>query len=390
VGDNTREEELRQRLARHLKRPTLPDPLWAELLREGYVAVALEGGAEDWADLVRVARRYLRLARQLEGHSDRPGRAPAPAIPPSLVYRPEEEARIDAISEYVAAQVKSWPDVRHFRERVLGGRLLTSDQVEPFYTSPALAFVPRHLLESWGFLEPVLDVEAEWAPGGDPTKRTRTRTLRLRRDPVGPTREVNVPIGPDEQAGRVWLTYVGPDRRAQQAEARWYSVLGEFQQVCERMARALPWDEAAAGWFVLTGQAPLVEPIHSEIQRTLSPTYHHVTITMTIEPWFSARSVLETYRALQLELLGRDNRPIGARALALLRFVGEHLDERGRRPTWEVLRLAWNQRHPEWAFADVRSFARAVGRAEREVLYVDAPRPERRRRASRPRESDPE
>ena len=92
----------------------------------------------------------------------------------------------------------------------------------------------------------------------------------------------------------------------------------------------------------------------------------------------SAQTVLRTYRAIQRDTLGRDNRPLSGRGLALLRFVMAQSTDEGQLPHWRTLVDEWDtahsQDHTEWIYRgpdgepDIRRFARDFHRAYQAVV----------------------
>jgi len=75
--------------------------------------------------------------------------------------------------------------------------------------------------------------------------------------------------------------------------------------------------------------------------------------------------VLRAYRMAQRWILPGDNRPLGARTLAIFRFVTEHADAGCGHLPWRGLLENWNRMHPEWRCEDIRRLARDFGRAEK-------------------------
>jgi len=56
------------------------------------------------------------------------------------------------------------------------------------------------------------------------------------------------------------------------------------------------------------------------------------------------------------------------RTLAVMRFVTEHTDDEGNRPSWSQLTDLWNKEHPgEWRFKDRFGLRKAYLRAEKEL-----------------------
>jgi hypothetical protein len=56
------------------------------------------------------------------------------------------------------------------------------------------------------------------------------------------------------------------------------------------------------------------------------------------------------------------------RTLAVMRFITEHTDDEGNRPSWPQLSDLWNEEHPsEWKFKDRFGLRKAYLRAEKEL-----------------------
>jgi hypothetical protein len=82
-------------------------------------------------------------------------------------------------------------------------------------------------------------------------------------------------------------------------------------------------------------------------------------IALVLSPWVPAKEVERTYRNLQRRLLGRDNRPVERRNLAIFKLGVEQARIHGKLPTWRSLLQRWNEIYPqghEWHYLDVRMF----------------------------------
>lgn len=101
--------------------------------------------------------------------------------------------------------------------------------------------------------------------------------------------------------------------------------------------------------------------------------YRRSLLTLEIDPWLSAPSLLRVYRAYQREILGGRNRGLRTKSLDLFQFVTEREGIQGRRRKWDELRLEWNRAHRDRKYGDYRNFRRDFERARRAILL-----PERR------------
>jgi hypothetical protein len=110
--------------------------------------------------------------------------------------------------------------------------------------------------------------------------------------------------------------------------------------------------------FVLTGEAPTVEPIK------LMWDPHKDNFILELRPWTWKAALGQAYRVIHGE---RSNRPIESGTLTLLEFVNERTDESGNRPTWEELRKLWNDRGLGQPYEDYRTFRKAYSRAHEKL-----------------------
>jgi hypothetical protein len=120
--------------------------------------------------------------------------------------------------------------------------------------------------------------------------------------------------------------------------------------------------------FILTGRIRALHAVELSGGLTIGPLE---PIRLTVMPFVSARTVERAYRAVQRRVIGRDNRRVGARNLALLCFVTARRADGNGAPRWEAWRAEWNREHrrrPAWRFDDRSAFRRAFLRGERAFL----------------------
>jgi hypothetical protein len=176
------------------------------------------------------------------------------------------------------------------------------------------------------------------------------------------------------------------------------SVLGDLRKVCRALEATYGWSEPAAVLFVLTGTTLPLPNARVIIHRR----YPHTAlsrITIEVDPRMAPRRVQELYSGARLQLRKGGDKDILPKHAALAVFAAEqrlrasqapavamlsmkHEDEliggesRLRivadldavQPTrlgvgWAALLSIWNERHPEWAYANinaVKDFGRDV------------------------------
>src|SRR5215217_5837425 len=141
------EEELK-REAR--KRRIISEQQWAFLVNEGDVEIALERAFDeemvqyiiDRFDKIRAAFSATRSLAKPEGRTKE--------VPATASLRLEESERHRAFEEYLAYAASFDRDLHRFRDRVLGGRLLTAEQARALVQSPAARFLGDHRFEFGG------------------------------------------------------------------------------------------------------------------------------------------------------------------------------------------------------------------------------------------------
>lgn len=372
------EQKLRAWLAKRLKAPGVPSPLWSDLAEEGYVREALEGGREEREDLARVARRRLGLARALGG------RGAGPRAIPIVLRRPSvgayETERALATAETVALEAAREPRVRRFRRLLLGDRPLAVPEARRLLASPAAQFLTPEAFAARGI--PIVGHRSEIIDRTSHPSDDGLVTMEVALRMTGPGGEH------EERVDRTWdpalsgpplrLAFLDETGEHFEAEVWPRAVLDHLRELAEWLAKWYGWAEDAAAWFVLTDDPPRRPPLAGSIAARDYPTHGECRITFVVEPWVPAAAVLQTYRAVQRDLLGRENRPLGARNLALLRFVvaQERAEERKpeserERLSWAGLMARWNEAHPQALYAKERLFARDTLRARRTVLFPD-------------------
>ncbi|HEV2123236.1 MAG TPA: hypothetical protein VGW38_10740, partial [Chloroflexota bacterium] len=80
-------------------------------------------------------------------------------------------------------------------------------------------------------------------------------------------------------------------------------------------------------------------------RREYLPHYTRGVITLEVEPWVDAKTVMKAYRSLQRFMIGAvDNRPVRVRSCEAFEFLDGRLDsESTTLAQWETLTRLWNQ-----------------------------------------------
>jgi hypothetical protein len=259
----------------------------------------------------------------------------------------------EALSLHLAKQASLWPEVRQFRERILGGSPLPADE-------------PNSVR---GFLQSEIDSEYDLPridPVYHPKQLTDVQDLRdllaggvdLDESAVYPYRLPSYPLpgGHAVDLLRAAANYRYP-YEAGAMEFISDHEGGSLGDLGRRLAATYPWEPGDAAWFVLTGEVPKVEPVrlfHDEARGTF---------TLTFMPWVSKKTMLQVRRVAQRR---SDSGELKKKALQVFQFVTEHANAQGSK-AWEKLLAEWNGRNPDQRYANRSSIASAYQRAEEKL-----------------------
>jgi hypothetical protein len=370
------EQKLRAWLAKQLKQPEdVLERLWTYLIDHHYVSDAIEVGASGKAELLAAAREQIALARDLQTARVARRSTGSAAVPPQDLGA-YARARSHVATEAMALAAAREPQVKKFRRRYLGGTPCSLAEARQLLTSTAAGTLSAGYFEKRGIpllghTATVLDRQQHINKG------TAQLALNLRIDWDGGT-DLQ-PFSWEERFGfdrrdRV-LSWMDEDEELHEVDVWPGTVLDWLRQVSERLARWYAWEPAQAVWFVLTDEPPVRSPLEASITIRSYPALNGSRVTLSVEPWMPADIVEQSFRAIQRDLLGKENRPLSARNLALFRFdlaqdrEVERMPEGQRvRLTWKERMARWNQEHPTECYTEERLFARDVNRARRAVL----------------------
>jgi len=123
------------------------------------------------------------------------------------------------------------------------------------------------------------------------------------------------------------------------------------------------------------GNTPDIHPLTSKVTMSWGKGPPLWNITLTAAPWVSATEVERAYRNVQRRVIGKDNRQLSARSIAVFRFVEEAYRSTGKAATisWRKLRALYNERYPRghrlhFKDTDPRNFQRTYERAYDQIV----------------------
>lgn len=246
------------------------------------------------------------------------------------------DRRLEALAEILAAEARQLPEVQAFRREVLGGRLLSEEEVPEWITR--LIEEEGHKMREgkpWEYLSYTVPKD-EWR-----------RVVPIRKG-----------------VGKLW----------------------QLKTLCRKLCRRYPlWQEAQAVSFVLCDDIPLIPKARIQIQFS---SHFPPRIILNLDPRLSPEEVARIYAHYRAEVRSGRDRPMSEKHLTLAVFVAEN-EEPGS--TWTSLMKKWNEEHPEWAYQNRHLFARdaraalrrVTGRFRKRKVVTTGPRnaePRRRRK----------
>ena len=301
----------------------------ADNLPEDLLRFAYFGDEEEhWRDVADYALRLLDAHHRAPGTSVPPGRDAERGAPEKIAVKLPEHVtkRAEVLAEVAATLCSNHPEVRRFRRKYLGGRLLANEEARAF-------------------------LDERGGPYG--TNRAARKNTKARK--------------------RLLEGTEGPFRTPVEMK--------QLLRLAEKLSTYYPWEEGDALWFVLTGYTPPARPLEVTISAPLFATPgSHVPstarITITAHAWVGAEQAERAFRDAQRQVLGGDaSSPRDERTLEVVKFVAHRIREHGEE-TWEQRRKAWNETcRKGWRYKTYRSFGQVYKRFAKRYVYREYNQP---------------
>lgn len=319
----------------------------------------------------------------------------AGGLDPWELFGDRTKAMTKAMSELFALIGNQTPEVKEFREKVLGGRFLAADEAHVLIASPAARTLDRRWFEEWdlpfvGHRADVLDSASrhgQFSPVNDwmklridppgITKTVRYADLRMAQHANLSEKEKSSTLGFAQRGAIVPIhTYLPAEVHGEHVYPPWLwpgSVVDELYDISVELASSFDWPQAAgdnfsgtrprsetAAWFVLTGEAPQVRPIEARWETKQGSTHLNPQwrIRLTIPPWLPEEEVLRAFRRLRKDRPQGRKLPKTARPLEVACFVWERerLDGYREPAPWKAWFERWNEEHPGHRFKTAGNF----------------------------------
>jgi hypothetical protein len=333
-------EEVRRRVEDALRQPIV-DVLWEFLAEQGYVGEVVDGH-HDVGWLVQLVGGLVDSLHEQER---------SPRMAPER--RPPSVGRSTWALSLAAAQLAGKDQaVCAFRDEVLDGQLLDWDQLE--------AWVKHH-------------ADPGDAPTGDAPTLYLTAALpsttRVRRA-AGGRYDIEPPLRSVIRAGisTRLLKYATPgDECIHMVATTIGSPLERLRQLAADVAPAYGWDDPQAVMFVLTGTAPLINPIRVSTPSALfrDGMFHPWArrVTIEVDPALSPEIVERAYRKARTEAGLAHTRVLSDKHAELSAFCTQREHQR-----WSQRFKDWNRTHQRWRYENESNFRRDAIRATLRLL----------------------
>ena len=367
MGSSTREDQLRKRIERTLKRK-VSDSVWEFLKEHDYVQDALDAdydrGYEDivkWAEIKLDAELGRKLRLKMKRFRD--------ATPTSKALPPHEDPvfmRALYFSKYLGRMALRDNIVVLMKERLFEGKKINRHDALRLLDSEAIRFLRHSFFVSHNI--PLLDHRSYYY---DPKSKEEQREysesgsiLRIEwADHFLDVAEIEELRKELELRGRDFSA-LGKEMKVMPN-----SILGEIQECSKELAAKYLWDESEAATFLITGGSPIIPQFLYRFAGDYSDDYVNLRIELKIQPWISADMVRDAYRNIQKSLYGNRRPQVSMKALQLFDFVQSR---RHVNPelTWYQLQLEWNKlaRSKDLrCFDDYRHFRQAYSRSRQAI-----------------------
>jgi hypothetical protein len=142
---------------------------------------------------------------------------------------------------------------------------------------------------------------------------------------------------------------------------------GRLKNLSEGLANTFVWRAEDAALFVLCNYyTPPVRIFSVEGNVTRHQGGPEVgSITITVEPWLPAETVIDIYKKVQKKMLGKRPHRVSRKRLRVLELV----EMMGEGASWRECMEQWNELHPEEEkYKDVRNFSKAYKEVREYVL----------------------
>jgi hypothetical protein len=331
--DTVKYTDIRDRLCRET-RGQVNEVIWAYLEEKGYVAEVEQGFPDAFRQLVREYKKLQKLTQETRKTS----------------REVKSEGQVSAdnrhvvLSHILAAEAGRNPEVKKFREEVLGGRLLKPEE-----------------MEGW--------IEETRRKDGPPTLYAKMRLEEVDfQEDRGRMKIVPVLAGDSPGSAVVGLSFETLEYPSfsgviKSVPINAFGILGRLKKVVSRIAKDESlWGEHNAVTFILTGLVPIIPKMKYGYR--FSSRGGPFWVTMTFDVRLSPAEVARHYSEIRRKVFAGQDKPLSEKHEELALFTASKKDNH----TWEKLMHLWNEKYPQWAYTNRRNFARDAAAAIRRIV----------------------
>lgn len=349
----SRQQITKGQIERKLKRP-VPNWVWEYAQKERWVSEASSDLFDEAEPVVWLVNRIGRLI-------DAAARAATQQIAEGFVRKRRQRRialqplRRETISTLIANVARRRPDVRWFRKKVLGGRLLEWEGVT--------TWIEDHLAESTQKHAVVVQVPDHIIPRINDQGRVDLPAGALDGMPI----ESRLPPKDLEYSvpGSRWVKRQPIGREG---------ALSQLQSLAEVLAALFRWQEAQAAVFVLTDQTPSLSALSTSFKPGPATSIDSeamlqltclTRLTFTVDLAVIPEELAEVYKNLRADLLKKNLRSLSKKNMLLVTFC-----DNDEKLTSSIMK-AWNQEYPEWRYERFSNFSRDAREAKDCLLFPE-------------------
>lgn len=330
------EDEIRAKV--EAKTGKLPEPIWRLLCEDGNVSDVEQADCEkDREDFFRdLLDRTKQLVRTF-------GNQPVTVAVDSEEKHDDSRyvSRTNAVSALLANHARNREDVQEFRREVLGGRVLSAEE-----------------LQRWIEVNRQEPEAQDWFKKRKQVAKRKYKRLEAAR-----------------KAGRSYsfsgrceaLRYVKPgERESNSVPVAAVGKLWRLKRLVSALVKDYPWDEEQAVLLALTDIAPFAT---ASVTTNFGSFPTMPGITLGFPAWYSEADVGRLYWHARKQLRYAKMPAISRRISRLIQFVCE---KKKSWESWEACRREWNE-YPdtpkEWQYNTYKRMASDFARAEKSLMH---------------------
>jgi hypothetical protein len=358
------QDELVAELCRSFGVKELPDYVWGDISRSPWVPKPFRRMSQAEVDGCIAMGRAIMKAQSAQSRGSRPTRKKKDRPATRSLLSQHDIARALYQSRRLADLAREEHEVVRTQKDFFDGHKLTAAEAVGLLESVAARLLPRDALTLNEV--PLIGHAARICqPDGSRRASYNEDTVFRIEWSGGGLREI--PYLPYERAHschcRNGLTATYDGQTPHWIDVWPGSLLDELGKISAILSQRYPWSEQAALWFLLTDQAPQLDPVLVKSRCWYGTRGTFASITMVIEPSVSESTVRKIYRDTQRRLFKTPRKSPESTSLDLVQFVDKKRSKSTSPLEWDQLRRNWRTEKQSERYGGSDSIRRAYGRA---------------------------